>query len=109
MAAALQGHDFGKTNRDTEWLRRVAELLMPEMGWPARVADRFANTPPALRSIWLNHRLTIAQRRAERLKQFLDVLPSVPDTLLTSRLGLEFTPTADMLADTSGSPSVPPG
>jgi hypothetical protein len=106
MAGKLQDHHFADVNRYSEWLRRVAELLMPEMGWPSRVVDHFSDVAVALSNVWLNHRLTIRQRRAERLKQFLEILAAIPPSLLDSRLGAEYTPTADML-DVAPTPPPP--
>jgi hypothetical protein len=62
-----------KAGRYVEWLRRVAELLAPEMGLPTQVTDRFVRIPATLSLVWRNNRVAVRQRRAERLQQLFRV------------------------------------
>jgi hypothetical protein len=68
MAGSVAHHEFAERSRRTEWLRRVAELLMPEMGLPAKVTDPFKNSPDDLKQIWLEQRVALRQRRLDRLR-----------------------------------------
>jgi hypothetical protein len=92
-------HESTEAGKYTEWLRRVAELLMPEMGLPGRVIDRFARAGQ-LKQVWVADRLTLRQRRLERLRTVFAVDPDFAEHLRTTAFLSELAPERKDLAGT---------
>jgi hypothetical protein len=69
----------------SEWLVRIAELLMPEFGLPENVIVPFTKLG-VFGDFWQKNRLDILQRRAERLAELARVEPQLAEKLRTSEL-----------------------
>jgi hypothetical protein len=96
--ASSIGSESTDASRDAEWLKRVAELLMPEMGLPDRVIRPFTvRSPGPLRKLWNDHRASIRQRRIEKLKALYDIDSDLAEYLRPAPLE-EFTPQPHELA-----------
>lgn len=82
----------------SEWLLRIAELLMPEMGLPGSIAREFSNFGKP-RGFWAKNRPDIQQRRAERLAELNSVEPKLADRLLASERSMahELAPEVDAI------------
>jgi hypothetical protein len=63
-------------DRFREWVSRVLEMLMPEMGLPATIVQQFKNARETHKR-WRRARLAVKQRRARRLRQLYEVDPKL--------------------------------
>jgi hypothetical protein len=73
MSLEMTRHEFVDATRYHEWLKRVAELMMPEMGLPREVLQGLPDIPDNLETFWKTNHLAGRQRRAERLRGLQDV------------------------------------
>jgi hypothetical protein len=79
-------------DRYKEWIRRILEMLMPEMGWPPTISPRF-DQATRLHERWQRDRLTVKQRRARRLRQLHEVDSELALQLRDrTRLATQFAP-----------------
>jgi hypothetical protein len=86
-----------EATRYIEWLRRVAELLMPEMGLPEQVTKPFSDNRQ-LKEVWIKNRLALRERRLRRLKMLHEVDPEFAEHVRTSLLVGELTPERSSVA-----------
>jgi hypothetical protein len=87
-------------DRYKEWLRRVLEMLMPEMGLPPSIGQRFDQTK--LHDRWVRDRLAVKQRRARRLKRLYEVDPKLTLRLLDrTTLAKQYAPEPSEFSETA--------
>jgi hypothetical protein len=72
MVTTIKNPQFTESYRYTEWLLRVAELLMPELGMPVNVRKAFASAT-ALHAVWRKSGSILRERRRQRLQKLHEV------------------------------------
>ena len=91
MAEAIGIPTFADAQRYTEWLRRVAELLMPELGVPEKICTAFSSATP-LYQVWIKNRSVVLERRLNRLRKVHEVDPELAEDMRRSSFGEELNP-----------------
>jgi hypothetical protein len=91
MAGTIGLPTFADAQRYTEWLRRVAELLMPEFGVPEKIRTAFSDAT-ALHQTWINNRSVLLDRRLDRLRKLHEVDPEVAEDMRQSSVREELNP-----------------
>lgn len=99
-AAASNAIDGSRGAEYREWLLRVLELLMPEMGLPLRELAKRFKPPEELSTFWRQSHVVIQQRRAERLARIAEVDRDLAEQLRTAETGMArgFVPEPERLA-----------
>jgi hypothetical protein len=95
LTGYIASHQEG--SRYSEWLRRLAELLMPEMGLPEPVTKPFSESQQ-LKEVWIKNRLALRERRLRRLRMLHEVDPEFAEHVRASVVIGELTPERSSVA-----------